>query len=235
MPPFPLPDEDMHVHSTFSDGTGTLEQNLKMATSRGLRRLTFVDHVRVSTSWASSFVRAVRSVAETTSIDVRCGLEAKLLDLSGALDLPANTGAADYVYVADHKVPTAAGPADPAVVRELIAGEQLTPASVIADVIEATINSLWLGERTVIAHLFSVLPKLGLDESQVALADIERLAAATAAAGARIEVSERWECPSVRTLSAFNRAGVPILLSTDSHTPNTIGLYKYCTAVLEQL
>ncbi len=235
MPVFPFADEDMHVHSVFSDGTGTLEQNLATATRRGLSRLTFVDHVRVETDWVSSFVRAVRTIAESTPIEVRCGLEAKLLDLTGALDLPADTGGADYVYIADHRVPTADGPADPATVRTLIASGELDAATVIADIIEATLNSLWLEERAVIAHLFSVLPKLGLDESQVPMADMERLAAAAAKAGARIEISERWRCPSLRTLGAFDRVGVPILLSTDSHNPDTIGRYEYCTSILERL
>ncbi len=235
MPVFPFADEDMHVHSVFSDGIGTIEQNLAAATSRGLSRLTLVDHVRVETNWASSFVHAVRTVAESTSIEVRCGLEAKLLDLTGALDLPADTGGADYVYIADHRVPTADGPADPAIVRALIVSGELDSATVIADIIEATSNSLWLGERAVIAHLFSVLPKLGLDESQVPMTDIERLATAAATAGARIEISERWRCPSFRTLGAFDRAGVPILLSTDSHKPDTIGRYEYCTSTLERL
>ncbi len=231
----PLADQDMHVHSTFSDGAGTLEQNLAVAERRGLHHLTFVDHVRAGTVWASSFVRAVRSVAKSTSIEVRCGLEAKLLDLSGALDLPADTGGVDYVYIADHRVPAAGGPVDPATVRELVLSGELAPADVIADIVQATSNSLWLGERAVIAHLFSLLPKLGLEESQVPLAEIERLAAVAAVAGARIEISERWHCPSARTLGAFHRRGVPILLSTDSHAPDTIGRYEYCTAVLGRL
>ncbi|MHB1568715.1 MAG: PHP domain-containing protein [Solirubrobacteraceae bacterium] len=235
MSPLPFADEDMHVHSTFSDGTGTLEQNLAAATRRGLRRLTFVEHVRAGTDWAAAFVGAVRSVAESTSIELRCGLEAKLLDLAGALDLPADTGGADCVYIADHRVPTADGPADPATVRELIVSGELDPDAVIADIIEATSNSLGLEQPAVIAHLFSVLPKLGLDESQVPLGAIERLAAVTATAGARIEISERWRCPSARTLSAFDRRGVPILLSTDSHTPAAVGRYEYCTSILEQL
>ncbi len=64
---------------------------------------------------------------------------------------------------------------------------------------------------------------------------LERLAAAAADNGASIEVDERWRCPSARTLGPFHAAGVPILLSTDSHSPETIGRYDYCLGVIEEL
>jgi putative hydrolase len=86
-----------------------------------------------------------------------------------------------------------------------------------------------------IAHLFSVLPKIGLAEDDVPLDLVEELAAATAAAGAQIEVSERWRCPSARTLRPFVRRGLDVLAGTDSHHPAAIGHYTYCAAVLDDL
>ena len=43
--------QDRHVHSRFSDGEGTLAQNIAAAEALGLQALTCVDHVRVSTDW----------------------------------------------------------------------------------------------------------------------------------------------------------------------------------------
>jgi histidinol phosphatase-like PHP family hydrolase len=48
-------------------------------------------------------------------------------------------------------------------------------------------------------------------------------------------VSERWRCPSAGTLRPFARRGVPILLSTDSHSRETIGRYDHCLDVLREL
>jgi putative hydrolase len=87
----------------------------------------------------------------------------------------------------------------------------------------------------VIAHLFSVLPKLGLSESDVPEELLDQLAAITARSDAKIEISERWSCPSARTLRPFLDHGVPIVLSTDSHRRETIGRYSYCTGVLAEL
>ena len=86
-----------------------------------------------------------------------------------------------------------------------------------------------------IAHFFSILPKVGLDEADVTLAPVGRPARTAAASGARIEVSERWRCPSPRTLGPFVEHSVPILLSTDSHRRETIGRYEYCAATLAEL
>ena len=48
--PAPLIAEDMHVHSTFSDGKGSIAENIAEAERLGLRRMTCVDHVRESTA-----------------------------------------------------------------------------------------------------------------------------------------------------------------------------------------
>lgn len=225
----------MHVHSTFSDGTATIEENVAAAERRGLSRVTCVDHVRADTDWVGDFVREVRRVAAGTEIAVWCGLEAKLLDVHGTLDLPADCGGADYVYIADHQVPLADGPVEPRRVREAIAEGRMEAPAVIAAIVEATGHAVARAENVVIAHLFSVLPKLGIDERDVPLVAIQDLAGVAAAAGARVELDERWRCPSARTLTPFLRAGVPILLSSDSHSSRTIGRYDYCLRVLDEL
>jgi putative hydrolase len=231
----PAPDQDMHVHSTFSDGSGTIEENLTAAQSRGLTRVTCVDHVRASTDWAADFVREVRRAAAGTDIAVQCGLEAKLLDVDGSLDLPAECGGADLIYIADHQVPLAGGPVHPGRVRAAIAARELAPEAVVAAILEATKNALEQVDNAVIAHLFSVLPKLGLDEATVPIEAIAALARVAAATGAAVEIDERWRCPSARTLVPFLDAKVPILFSTDSHAPETVGRYRYCLEVLDEL
>ena len=76
----PLIAEDMHVHSTFSDGRGTIAENVAEAERMGVRRLTCVDHVRESTDWVPEFVDAVAQARETTDVELYCGIEAKLMD-----------------------------------------------------------------------------------------------------------------------------------------------------------
>jgi putative hydrolase len=227
--------QDMHVHSTFSDGADSIADNIAEAERLGLRELTCVDHVRGSTDWVPDYVAAVRELEQTTELTLRCAIEAKLLDTDGALDLPDAIDGVDAIYAADHQVPLADGPHHPREVREAIDGGERDAAAVLDAIVTATERALDRPEQVVIAHLFSVLPKLGLHERDVPAELIERLAGAARRHGAWIEIDERWRCPSAATVRPFIELGVPLLLSTDSHRRETIGRYDYCLGVLRAL
>src|SRR4029453_15781501 len=68
----PVLTQDMHVYSTFSDGTKTGEENIAEAEQIGLTELAFVDHVRADTKWVPAYVAAVREGQEQTSIVLHC-------------------------------------------------------------------------------------------------------------------------------------------------------------------
>lgn len=235
LPPVDPPRQDMHVHSTFSDGANSIAENVAEAEARGLTELTCVDHVRRATDWVPAYVAAVEQARTETSLTLHCGIEAKLLDTSGALDLPADIAGVDRIYAADHQVPLADGPHNPRSVRAALEQGELDRDAVLDALLTSTANAVARHERVVIAHLFSVLPKLGLDERDVPLERIAMLADAAAAHGALIEVDERWRCPSARTVRPFVERGVPLLLSTDSHRRETIGRYEHCLSVVREL
>ena len=90
---------------------------------------------------------------------------------------------------------------------------------------EATGNALGLAQRALVAHLFSVLPKIGLDEEQVPLSLLNDLAKRAARAGALVEVNEKWSCPSARTALALASAGVHLVAGSDSHHCRDIAVY----------
>jgi putative hydrolase len=226
---------DMHVHSTFSDGADRLEDNIAEAEALGLTALGCVDHVRASTDWVPDYVAAVHRLRSDTAVELRCGIEAKLMDTTGALDLPDGIDGVDAIYAADHQVPLESGPTHPREVRERIAGGELEAADVIDALLTSTARALERPQRVVIAHFLSILPKIGLTEADVPLEGLERLAEAAAHTGQEIEISERWRCPSAATLRPFKARGVPIVLSTDSHKRGTIGRYEHCLAVLREL
>lgn len=227
--------EDRHVHSRFSDGESTLAENIAAAEALGLQALTCVDHVRVSTDWVPAYVEAVRAARVTTAITLGCGIEAKLLDTDGALDLPPGIEGVDAIYAADHQVALGDGPHHPREIAAEIESGERDAAAVIEAIVMSTAAAVARYPGVVIAHLFSVLPKIGLSESDVAPELVQHLAAVCAPSGACIEISERWRCPSVQTLRPFVEHGVTVLVSTDSHRSETIGRYEYCAAVVAEL
>lgn len=230
------PRQDMHVHSTFSDGNNTIEENIEEAESLGLEQLTCVDHVRVDTTYLPDYVAAIERLRPTTGVELICGIEAKLLNTAGDLDLPPELpDGIDRIYAADHQVPLADGPHHPREVRAAVEDGSLNAAEVIDAIIESTARASERHRDLVIAHMFSILPKLGLEESDVPEAGLVELARRVAGTGNAIEISERWRCPGARSLKPFADAGVPILVSTDSHKRDHIGRYEFCREVWRAL
>jgi putative hydrolase len=218
-------DEDFHVHSTFSDGASTLAENVEAARGRELRTLCLVDHVRRDTAWVPDFIAAVEAYRHRPGLRVLAGVEAKILDTSGQIDTPPDLSGVDLVLIADHQFPSDNGPVHPAEVRAAIEQGGMTAAEAIERLCEATANSLGAGFRALLAHLFSVLPKMGLNEAMVPDPLLTHLAKRVAHVGAMLEVNEKWSCPSARTLTAMAAAGVSLVAGSDSHHCENIGIY----------
>jgi putative hydrolase len=221
-------DEDFHVHSTFSDGASTMAENVRVARERRLRTLCLVDHVRADTDWLPEFARAVTRYRSVPGLRVLAGVEAKMLDMAGRLDVPPDldrTDAIDLVLIADHQFPGRDGPVHPAVMRAAITGGEVTAGEAIEGLAMATIAALGGTRRGLLAHPFSLLPKMGLDEEQVPAALLTEVAAAAVRAGALVEVNEKWRCPAPRTVAALASAGVHLVAGSDSHHCRDIGVY----------
>jgi putative hydrolase len=220
-------DEDFHVHSTFSDGESTLAENVQAARERGLRTLCLVDHVRRDTAWLPDFTAAVSRYRGQPGMRVLAGVEAKILDTSGRLDVPPGLDGIDLVLIADHQFPAEHGPVHPAEVRAAIEDGGMSPAGAIEQLCEATVRALEAtNRRPLIAHLFSVLPKIGLDEVTVPEPLLAHLAKRIAHTDAMVEVNEKWSCPSARAVTALARAGVPLVAGSDSHHCRDVGVYR---------
>jgi putative hydrolase len=225
-------DADHHVHLSFSDdAVSTVAENVAAARRRGLRELCLADHVRRDSAWVPDFVAAVDRLRPAAGLDVLAGVEAKILDRAGRLDLPDGIGGTDVILIADHQFPGDLGPVHPLQMREAIASGEVTAGKVTGCLIEAVGGALAqasaaLPQRLQLAHLFSILPKMGLAEPDISDAALARLAREASAAGALLEVNEKWACPSARTVRAFAAAGVQLVASTDSHDGRDVGIYQ---------
>jgi putative hydrolase len=159
-------------------------------------------------------------------LTVRTGVEAKILDMTGRLDLPADLSGIDLVLIADHQFPADIGPVDPAGLRQDLADGTVSPADAVECLAEATANAASTVPAAILAHLFSVLPKIGLSENDVPDGLLGSLAGRLLASGAAVEVNEKWSCPAPRTVAALAGAGVPLVASTDSHHSSAVGRYQ---------
>jgi len=224
---------DHHVHSTFSnDATSTIAENVAVARDRGLDTVVVTDHVRTGTPWLAEYVAAVAAVAARSDLRVLCGVETKVLDRAGHLDLPSGLPPLDRVLIADHQYPGRDGPLPPEQVRQSLADGRLTAAEVTESIVDATTAALARADNSQLAHLFSLLPKVGLAESDIDPDQLGRLARAARDTGALVEVNEKWACPGPAAVAAFRAAGVSIVASTDSHRCADVGRYVRVREIL---
>jgi putative hydrolase len=226
---------DHHVHSTFSDdAVSTLAENVAAAHAAGLTELRLVDHVRRDTTWVPEFLAAVAALEVPEGLTVRTGVEAKILDASGALDVPPGLTGVDRILIADHQFPGTDGPWSPsATLERLTAG--LTVDDALDLLIGALLGTMQRHPGNQLAHCFSILPKVGLDEGQLGAERLEAWARAAAATDTLVEVNEKWACPGPVALAAARAAGVRLVASTDSHVASDVGRYEKVVGLLDGL
>ncbi|WP_315070869.1 PHP domain-containing protein [uncultured Microbacterium sp.] len=226
---------DHHVHSTFSDdAVSTLAQNVEAAAAAGLTTLRLVDHVRQGTTWVPEYLAAVRALRVPDGLAVLTGVEAKILDAAGTLDIPTLPDGIDRILIADHQFPGTAGPLGPSAVRERIAAGWATD-DVLDQLVEALVATMRRYPGNQLAHCFSILPKIGLSEEDLGPERTEAWARAAAETDTLVEVNEKWGCPDVPALTALRRVGGEIVASTDSHDASEVGRYSRVIALLDAM
>jgi putative hydrolase len=218
---------DLHSHSDITDGSATPAQMADAAVSAGLQTWGLSDHVRADTPWLGSYVDVVRALRRD-GLTILCGVEAKMLDTSGRLDLPARIPVLDYVLVADHQFPGADGPIHPDEMHRSISSGAFDPGRAVEQLVRATCAALKAAPiPPVVAHLFSVLPKCGLSEDLVSDELLDELAATCVSMAARVEVNEKWRCPSEPVLAGLRLRGVALCAGSDAHRAEDVGSCSY--------
>ena len=93
--------------------------------------------------------------------------------------------------------------------------------------VTATVRAMGRVPRAQLAHLFSLLPGIGLHESALSDDHLDAIASAAVRTGTTVEVNERWRCPGPRFVLAFACAGVTMVGATDSSEASTVGRYSW--------
>jgi putative hydrolase len=223
---------DFHVHSSYSDdAVSTIAENIAAAVAVGLTQLRLIDHVRQSTTWVPEFVAEVRRQPRIDGLEVLTGVETKILNARGEIDLPQNLTGVDAVVIADHQFPGLDGAWSPEVTREKLAGG-LAASDALDLLVGALVAAMESVEVGQLAHCFSILPKIGLSEDDLTAEQLATWATAAAHTGTAIEVNEKWSCPGPRSLRAALAAGATLVASTDSHLAAEVGRYDRVASIL---
>ena len=202
---------DLHMHSTWSDGTATIEEMAAAAHQRGLSYIALTDHSkRVTVASGLDAARLRRQWAEIDRLNERLkrftilkGIEVDILE-AGGLDLDDDVLAeADWVLASVHF------------------GQKQSREQITARVIGALENP----------HVSAIAHPTGRLLNERKAYDIDMLAVLKAARdnGKMMELNahpSRLDLNDV-ACAAAKSLGVPIVISTDAHRPETLDAMRF--------
>lgn len=202
---------DLHMHTTASDGAATIEQMAIAARERGLKYIAITDHSkRVSMANGLDAIRLrkhweeIRRIRETISgIEILCGIECDILE-DATMDLPDDVLAeADWVIAVLHY-----GLKQPG---EQIMKRLMTAVSNPHVDIIGHCSGRMIGRREGADINFSELLKAAADNQVM------------------MEINahpSRLDLDDIHAAAAKD-LGIPIVISTDSHSVNGFEVLEY--------
>ncbi len=229
---------DAHVHTAFSAGRDSVSVLVCAAERSGLAELTFADRAGPDTGWLPSYLAAIRRAQQRTDLTLRIGAEVEAIGTDGWLAFPSDLGGLEVISVGLSRLPLPAGLIGPDVVRSLIAAGTVRPADVIEQLLTVTTLAVERVSRyapTLLARPLEFLSRAGIDDSAVSDADIAALVDACRTHGTVVELSERYQAPSIRMAREFSTAGVRLVAATDAQRADEVGRWGYVREVAEAL
>lgn len=215
---------DLHTHTTFSHGKGSIEDNVKAALSRGLKTVGISDHGpgHVTYGVKSRNIPVMRSEVELLKprypeIEILLGIEANIINQSGKLDVTGEElKQFDYLLAGYHYGVFGENPifalgihAQNFVVSGIFHAGTKTQKKRNT---ELTVRAIYENEIKILTH-----------PGDKGAFDIGEIARACADRGTLMEISTWHDWLTVDGIREAARTDVRFAISSDAHTPERIG------------
>jgi len=187
---------DVHTHTRYSDGIGSIADNVAMAERKGLSLVGISDHSQYLTDrMFERYVRGVRRWNGEVEITVLLGIEANILP--GGADIPPYMAEKlDYVIASVH--------------------EWLRTSGEYLELVKTALSDETVD---VIGHFGANFPYIGTP-SREELEEIINLAEAN---GKAFEISSRYRVPCLEFVRECIKRGVKLTFASDAHDPGSVG------------
>ena len=214
---------DLHTHTTYSHGKGSIADNAAMAAGLGLKHLGISDHGPGSLTYGikMSAIPQMRRDIEAAQklypdLKISLGVEANTANADGSLDISKEDQKLfDYIIAGYHYSYLGKKPfTGISVVLGGWAHERgfTTSQHARARNTDFIVNSLYANDIYILSH-----------PGDKADFDIDAIAAACEETDTIMEINHRHECLTVEGIRTAMKHNVKFILSSDAHTPGAVG------------
>lgn len=217
---------DYHTHTIFSHGSGTIEENVRVAMEKGLRGIAITDHgpghltygiKKKNIALMRAEVERLKTVYPT--IQILLGIEANIIDKGNNLDITKEEAKLfDYILAGYHfGVLNAYSLANLRnnLVRKIIKKPKKSDGT----------RGMLLNKNTkmVIKAIMQNDIKILTHPGDKASFDILKIAEACAQRGTLMEISSWHKHLNKEELKIVAKTGVQFIVSSDAHKPERVG------------
>ena len=214
---------DLHTHTRYSHGKGSIADNAAMAAGLGLKRLGISDHgpgcltFGIDLNGVPSMRKDIEKASELyPGLEISLGVEANTANADGSLDISKEDQKLfDYIIAGYHYSYLGKKPfTGLAVVLGGWAHERGLTTSKHARIrnTDFIINSLYANNIYILSH-----------PGDKADFDIDAIAKACEETDTIMEINHRHHCLTVEGIKTAMKYNVRFILSSDAHTPGAVG------------
>ena len=214
---------DIHTHTTYSHGKGSIADNAAAAVSAGLERLGISDHGPGSFSYGIDMRRIpdMRRDIEACRLQfpdlkIELGVEANIINPDGSLDISKEDQKLfDYIIAGYHYSYLGKKPLRGMAV---VLGGWFSKGGTTSSQHAINYNTDFM-VSTILANKIDIVSHPG-DKIGV---DIDAIARACEQTGTIMEINDRHHCLTVEGIRTAMKYDVRFILSSDAHRPEAVG------------
>jgi putative hydrolase len=216
---------DVHTHTVYSHGRGSIEDNVRAARALGLRKIGIADHGPAHIGFGVDRKRLplMRREVETLrekypDTDIRLGIEANIMYADGELDIhPEDFPLFDYVLAGYHYGALGSAPllSLGRNIANFLTPRRTASRGMITRNTEDVAAALRRNDVYALTHPGDKFP-----------VDIVELASVCAETNTLVELNTSHRSLSVRDVAEMANEKVKFLISSDAHSPRRVGDFR---------
>lgn len=209
-----VPRVDCHLHTSWTDGAGSVREVWNQAVACRLDTILFSEHSRkTSTDWFDRFAAEVRALPQDPCLAL-VGTEVKVENFDGAIDtVPAIAELCDFVMVSVHRFPDGKGGA--------LAFNAVPPDEAVDIEFQLSWAALANPQTDILGHMFG----MSWRKFHITPPDDKIRALITRAAehNVVIEVNSRYHPAPQRLIAWCAELGARVTFGSNAHTLGEVG------------